>query len=570
MRRIIVKVPRHPNPLALALVVSLLVLLAVTRVTDIQGEERPKPVSKVLYVLPQYLVPTGNYSADVASLRQRLGEGRYVRVGFSHFVPISMDNWGLNVADRAAVRAGLGGTVRNIDDLISRARANGIPINFSLITAIRERRDPVQLEAERSDRRNVMWYNSSDVAEGWVTHSRYARKFRRILEAYVRELGTVVANRMARYPATLVASSGDGETELSYERSPVVNPAYTETTMELTDYSPFAIAEFRDWLRNGGLYAPGQPYAGQGFEDAARYQGDASPAADTNGDGRTLNGDFGTTFNSWNLRYFDWSLTDSIEGDPNAIPSFVYEGAGFNKLPPSDAGRFDAPRVFQPGNRWWNVWHLFRQVMVANYNRDFARWMTTTVDPETRVTIPTSRWFSHQLPADYLFGFSPDNPQLRWYTSASSHWTADVTPYGGLGITSFNVNIGNGDYAVTTPNVAPLIAQRNVPWAILEWNPSLPVSNSLDVYEADMAVIERYRPTLVAPFGWGDPFYQFINTPFETALRGLIARIKDGPVPAAAQQPAYAPMFLPPGRDIGPRPLGPNWPKRLPVRERLP
>ena len=66
---------------------------------------------------------------------------------------------------------------------------------------------------------------------------------------------------------------------------------------------------------------------------------------------------------------------------------------------------------------------------------------------DTGQTVPTDRWFSHQIPADYLFGFSPANPNPRLITSASPHWTADITPYGGLGITSFNVNLGGGNFA---------------------------------------------------------------------------------------------------------------------------
>ena len=75
-------------------------------------------------------------------------------------------------------------------------------------------------------------------------------------------------------------------------------------------------------------------------------------------------------------------------------------------------------------------------------------------------------------------------------------------------------------------------------WGILEWNPSLPVSNSLDVYQQEMALIERYRPGVVVPWAWGDPFYQVQNSPFETTLRDLIARMKDGP-PRAAPLPAF-------------------------------
>src|SRR5207245_2195103 len=101
---------------------------------------------------------------------------------------------------------------------------------------------------------------------------------------------------------TLVAVNGDGEVELSLDRADSADPAKTV----YADYSPFAVAEFRDWIRAGGFYAAGQSFAGQTYENAARYAGDSSPNADTNGDGHTFNGDFGTSFTTWDLKYRDW------------------------------------------------------------------------------------------------------------------------------------------------------------------------------------------------------------------------------------------------------------------------
>lgn len=84
--------------------------------------------------------------------------------------------------------------------------------------------------------------------------------------------------------------------------------------------------------------------------------------------------------------------------DPNAIPSSQYEQPGFNPLPAQIPGGFDAPRTRAPGQAWWETWNFFRAVMIWRYNIDFARYITTTMDPETRVTVPTGRWFSHQIP----------------------------------------------------------------------------------------------------------------------------------------------------------------------------
>jgi len=560
-----------PRQLKIASLGLLLLLASAVFEAPVEGQA-PKAVSKMMYVLPNYLGHSGRsdaqFAADVSDLRQRLGEGRFVRVGFSMFIIVSMDDWNVNLTDHAAIRAALASTIAQMDFIIKRARASGIPVNFSIQTAVRDRYDPVQTDAERADRRNTSWYADGQMANGWMTYSRYARKFRNVFEAYARELGSVLANRMARYPSTVISSSGDGESEMSYTRSLIVDPTYTEATSQLCDYSPFAIAEFRDWLRNGGLYAQGQPFAGQGYDQAARYQGDAAPGTDTNGDGHTLNGDFGTSFTSWNLKHFDWSLNDPLEGDPNSIPSFVYEGASFNPLPSQNPAGFDAPRTRTPGNRWWDTWDFFRAIMVWHYNVDFARWMTTTADTDTKRTVPSSKWFSHQLPGDYLFGSSPSNPNFRLITSASPYWVGDISPYGGLGITSFNINAGGGHYFHTTRNVVPQISARGVRWAILEWNPSVPVSNSLDVYEQEMAVIEQYKPTVVVPWAWGStqPASRVENTPFEIALRDMIARVKDGPT-SGSFGPSFAPMFLPPGETADLRPLGSLWPIRVPRRQ---
>ena len=508
--------------------------------------QAPKPTSKILYILPFYpdysSRTDSQFAGDVADLRARLGEGPYVRVGFNRYIFVSMDRWDVDPADRTTLRANLASTFQQIEGTVARGRAAGIPIALSMLTAIRERQDPVQVGAEREDRRNVQWYANGDIAPGWITHSRYARKMRGVFEGYLREVGAAFAAQMAANPSTLMAVSGDGEVELTFDRSPPFSATHTAATMELADYSPFAVAEFRDWLRNAGLYATGQAFAGQGYAQAARYAGDASPVVDSNGDGRTLNGDFGTSFTSWTLRHFDWSLTDGVAVDGNAIPAVVYDRPGFNALPGTDATRFDAPRVRQPGQPWWDVWDRFRQEMIWHYNLDVARWMTTSPDAATGAVIPADRWYSHQVPADYLFGSSPSNPDLRYITSASPHWTADISPHGSLGITAFGVNLGSEQFARTLATVASHVAQRKVRWGILEWNPALPASSSTAIYDAEMALIEQYRPSVLVPWAWRDSFYQVDASPFEVALKGLVSRLKDGPArdPVIGLEPLFA------------------------------
>ena len=499
------------------------------------GASAPSPSNHVTYILPLWQsfqsASDAVFADAVARLRSEIGEGQYVRVGFCLYVAIDMTDWTVDITDSGAVRAALASTIVTIDLAIARARAHDIPMCINLVTAIRERVDPVQTASQLADRRSMQWYSDNGLSDGWWSHTRYARRARAIQEAYMRELGRVLANRMSMFPDTLVAVSGDGEVELSYARTPVVDPSSTPETAFLADYSPFTVKEFADWLRRAGLYAPGQAFSGQAYEFAGRYAGDVSPDVDTNGDGHTLNGDFATSLTTWGLRYYDWSLDDSVGNDPNAIPATVYNQPGWDPLPSAGPTLFDPPRVRQLGDPWWEHWMLFRQTMIWRHNQEVAQWVTTSPDPASGMTVPPERWYSYQIPADYLFGHTPSNPDYRLETSASPSWTADVAPYGSAGVTSFNINLGNGSFARTLPNLAPVLAARNPRFGILEWNPSVPVSTTIDVYRDEMATVEMYRPSLLVPYAWGNPFAQVENTLFETALGELVDRIKDGVPP---------------------------------------
>ncbi len=513
----------------------------------------------ILYILPSIASVSGGMAREYQDLRARLGEGRYVKVGFTHYIEVSMTSWDVDVTDRAAVRARLTSTIQQIDAAIDTARGAGYPIALNVLTAIRGGYDQAQLASEAEDRRNMMWYSDNSLAAGWWTHSRYARKQRRIQEAYIRELGRVLADRMARYPETLVAASGDGEIELAHKDNG--DPARTV----YGDYSPFTVAEFRYWIRAGGLYAAGQLFAGQSYEHAARYAGDNSPGLDTNGDGHTLNGDFGTTFTTWDLRSFDWKLADTET--LRAISSFT----PFNPASVSNAGGFDAPRVrgvkpsdyfSQTAVDYWKLWLMFRVAMVHRHNIDFAKWITTSasVDAGTAgAVVPRTRWSSYQIPGDYLFNGSPANPNGRFEASGSSWTTADVSPYATAGFTSFNVNFncdpgkplgpggpqngcgGQFPYFLTFTGLAPAIASRNIRFSLVEWHPAAsggpglaPTENPF-LFSNELALLEKYRPTVLAPFIWNDASGSFPikNTGMETMLRQLVTDLKDGLKPDA-------------------------------------
>lgn len=523
-----------------------------------QGTPAVNP-DDILYILPTIAAIHGTMAAEFQDLKGRLGEGRYVKLGFSHYIEATMTNWDVDVTDRAAVRAGLAGTIQQIDTAIDTARAAGYPIALNVLTAIRQHYDQAQLASENEDRRNMMWYSDNSLAAGWWTHSRYARKQRRIQEAYIRELGRILADRMARYPDTLVAASGDGEIELAHKAHG--DPALTV----YGDYSPFTVAEFRDWIRAGGLYAAGQPFAGQSYEHAARYTGDSSPGVDSSGDGHTLNGDFNTAFTTWDLRSFDWKLTDTET--LRAISSF----AAFNPASVSNVGGFDAPRVrgvkpagyfAQTTVDYWKLWLMFRTAMVHRHTIDFARWITSSPSTDAGTTgavVPATKWSSYQIPGDYLFNGSPSNPTGRFEASGSSWTTADVSPYGTAGFTSFNVNfncdpskpVGPGGpqntcgglfpYFLTFNGLGPAIASRNLRFSLVEWHPAatggpglVPTENPF-LFSNELMLLEKYRPTVLSPFIWNDStgMYPIKDSGLETMLRQLVTDLKDGLEPDA-------------------------------------
>ncbi len=499
------------------------------------------------YVTPMFRGYMSGSDADfasaVAELRSRIGDGASARAGFAIYLGVSMNDWTVDTSSPAAVRAALGAFEQQLDAAIGRARAQNIALTICLLTAIRDQVDPVQQASYAEDRRVMQWYPDNLVAGGWWTHSRYARKQYGIQRAYMREVAKILANRIALYPETLVAIAGDGEVELSYDR---INDAGGPT---LADFSPFAIAEFRDWLRGKGLYDTGQPFASEAYALSARYHDDPAPGTDSPApDGHTLNGDFGTSFLSWSLRYFDWSLSDIPNSDVNLIPSAVYTAPGFNPLPTGCDTCFDAPRVTEQTNAWWQLWNQFRARLIWHHNKDLASWMTTTAD-DTGHTIPPDRWFSYQVPADYLFGHTPAAPDVRLITSASPWWTANVQPFGGLGFTAFGANQGGGAYARTLPALLDAMRPcaagqspptcidaaagiRDVPWGIFEWNPSVPPITDPAVYMEEIELLRRYRPRVLVPFEWDVTDYAILETGFEPALRQFVNYIKDGWTPS--------------------------------------
>jgi len=482
-------------------------------------------------------------SAEVDYIKNNFNFGLYAWLGFSktHIDP-DLDwheSW-----DNADL--GIEAFKNSINQYIQYATDKNVKIHIVLCSGL-ARGLQIYREAKEEDIRNCQWYNDNKLASNtqivdpnamntyiWGTFSRYARKMQSNLEAKAKAALAFLKEKMDENPNVLIALSGWGEAELNFRR--------LDPTKSIQDYfcgySPFAILEFQDWIRHTGMYDDSAgKYAGQGYSGGgARYQGSQGLA--------NFNQDFGTSFTTWDLKYYNWSLsddydsdpTDYVNNDPNKIPSSSYSHG--NMMPTSGpdyiAGGFDPPRTIILDDEFWQLWNLFRETMVYNFVKDMAKWAQ-------EAGIPSEKWFSHQIPADYLFGTSPDTGNLggRYYTSASPLWTADVQPYGSVGATIYDIKFPKAlyppEFARTTEYGVPAISDMASNWAIMEYDaetypPGYDVSQSTPEFILDQFLgIYDYNVHLINFWRWWDTSgeHRIKGMNKETALGYFIERIRD-------------------------------------------
>ena len=459
-------------------------------------------------IAPLYIEYTSasdkEFAAQVEELRRRIGEpGPNILVGFSAFLGLRVRDPQLNKPiDQTAIEP----TLADIDLMVNRAQTNHIPLHISVVSNFFHGNSSLRETAIREDVRNAQWFADGWIAlpeeiqarsavpkSAWITPSRYAQPLRQRIEESARITGKHLAEAMEKFPGALISISGDSEVEFSYERNldggerPLGGPK-----IFYTDYSPFMVAEFRDWLRD------------------TRYAGDRSPATDDNRDGHTLNRDFHQQFRTWDLRYFN---------DSGPIPYEQYRGMP-QKLPLSGRyfieGGFDAPREAAASDAFWQAWKAFRTRVIANYLRDFGAWITD----DSR--IPASRFYTHQIPADYVFA---GKNGFRLETSASPLETAFLPRMASAGVTVFDAF--NGRSHVKTSNSAMFQRlEKSGAWGILEYNPSVPAVDDETYYLTTLRALYAFHPTIIAPFAWTNneqhKQYQIQGTAFARALKKFI------------------------------------------------
>jgi hypothetical protein len=500
----------------------------------------PPSYSNTVHLLldaPGFWGTGADLAADAGQI-SLLPSGPYARLGVYGGVVVDMP-WGspapgtpLSSPDATILRT-----------ILSRAEGLGLAVHFVALAGM-SRAPEVYVPAFAEDRRNAQWFGDGTIQKTnpnfswgngtWASPSRYARKLRRHMEAKVRAYAALLVSLRKSYPDTFVSASGDGEAELNWGGLDTTVPPEEQ---EVADYSPFAVLEFRDWIENAGLYAPGQLFEGQGLpEGGPVFQGEE-------GLGR-FNRSYGTTLTTWSLRYFDWSLADPVDGDPGALDGATVSGAGWSPLPTSGLayveGGFDPPRAGRFSSlAFWNLWRKFREELVRHYVGDFVRWVTTTPD-STGTTFEPERWFAHQFPADYLQETWPGGtqPSARLFTSGSPFRTSLGMGYGRMGLTVFDVFDGTRTVS-TSLYLVPDIQKLGITgWGLMEYSPAWPMGGS----DPDVpAITARIRAAYDAGarvfcFQTWPLMWTSTNQPAFTAFLNSV-KLRPAPSPAAWTPP---------------------------------
>ncbi len=548
------------------------------------SQELPRPnYDNSLFFSFTYSLPNAPPS-EVGYIKNQFGNGLYAPLTFSSFLGVEMD-WHANPSNADNHIQSVKNT---INTLVQKAKSYGVNIHI-IITYGLSRGANRYKSAKEEDIRNAQWFNDNNLASQsqlgeasemdtdshdviidfnllkpinepgvssqrqfpgtdnaaemstpmgtnvnqyvFTTFSRYARKMRNHLEAKTRAAFDYLKQKQDENPGVHIIVSTPGEAEFNSlrQKSP---PPLQEF---FCDFSPYAVLEFRDWIKHEGLYGSGGKYEGEGYANGgSRYQG-------ANGL-QNFNQDFGSNFTTWDLKYYHWSLsdpvdtnyTDSLNPDPNIIPitQYTFDGMMPSSGPNYTAGGFDPPRVMleKGENPFWDLWQTFRETMVHHLVKDIA-----FIARESG--FDRDHYYTHQIPADYLWGTNPDDPNIppnaRYYSSASPLWTANVLNDMGVGVTMYDIHFTT-HYVRTSQYILPVISSMSNNWGAMEYNPEILPSqnvNDINTVENLYQQIKRlydYNVHVINFFLWqGGLTYQFKGNNRETAAKQFFDTVKD-------------------------------------------
>ena len=537
----------RPSSLRRLAVLAAIGLAIVTR--SVQAADLPPPTpDNTFYVYAIWdaimTAPEAQIRTEMDEMLRQFGPGNaYHRPGVAFIFPGAKQTLLIcQVAKEKGLAVGvILGTQTHSDSHAARYLSKDL-------RAIQWRQDPKYWQGYFTGENNA---GKTEIAEDsrdhWVpTPSRYCRLVRDELEtkhrASCRELKAV----MDEFPGVITVINGVIEEELAVGAASLQGEL---SDAVLADYSPFAVTEFRDWLRHTGQYdADGGQYPGEGAPEAvvgpfvdikgklrSPFYDDPDPA-NANGTGQSFNEKFGTAFKTWTLR--DWDL--------EAFPAPITD-THFNPAP--DAGEgftdggFDAPR-HRDDSAWWKAWSWdyddrgktyppgnpelpafgFRQCEVKHFVEDIFHIMAEE-------GLPKNEFFAHQIPGENVGAG-------RSRSSASPVWTGYLEINGSVGITQF----GPTDIARITQysNLQP-----NSPgWGIFEWHP-LYKANAQDQELYDIALrdlLNYYQNGCHHLFaGWwhtpdkvaGEKIFHLRDSLFAKAIHDFLATRPDKPFPGA-------------------------------------
>ena len=416
------------------------------------------------------------------------------------------------------------------------------------LRAIQWRADPVYWQGYFTKKNNAGKAEiSEDSRDHWVpSPSRYCAPVRDRVEPAHRALCKQLKEVMDEYPGVVTVINGVIEEELAIGASSLSGELADHV---LADYSPYAVTEFRDWLRHTGMYddATGR-YAGEGAPEAivgpfveidgrarSSFFDDPDPA-DAHGTGKSFNETFGTNFKTWTLRAWDLAAfpTPITNTEFNPMPD---SGDGYTE------GGFDAPRR-REDSAWWKAWSWdyqdrgntqppgnpakpafgFRQCEVKHFVRDMFR-------IAAEEGLPTNLFFAHQIPGEGV-GAGRDR------SSASPAWTGYLEINGSVGITQFGATdiLRLTQYANLQPN--------SPGWGIFEWHPLYKAAaKDQELYDIALRDLLNYYQNgchhLYAGW-WHTPdkvaeekIFHLRDSNFARAIRDFLATRPDRPFPGA-------------------------------------
>ena len=336
--------------------------------------------------------------------------------------------------------------------------------------------------------------NSPELART-LTYNVYATKVRAYKRRNLQAAARIIAEFAREHPDLFVGASLDADTYM--------NPFFIQNrVLEIFDYNPGMLKQFRQWLAGIGPYA-GKPEPGA--PDLSRYRRPRPLSlADVNRIARN-----------------HWTSWDQVD-PPRSFP-----GSPFQPAAPGQAPIWDDP--------WYQEWQVFRQHIIALHYDELSLWAN-------EAGIPRDKIFSAE-------GFiAPDEGQspfaVRITSRGQNYDTSGVSIEGSIPRAG---HLGAVLYGETAENQAPMevphslfatFARMDPGWAVVETNATnlkkpLQQPHYAQSYHAfrDMFNFDAQEVSVMAWNGSNGlysaapdylPYTAWRNTPAEDAMRDFM------------------------------------------------